>query len=81
MVFHPTPSTDGRRALLVALALIALDLLLAILMAARPVGASTFVLLLLMLALWLPIGYVLWRAWLCLSLAYWIDRNAITLAW
>ncbi len=81
MIFHPTPSTDGRRALLAGLLLIALDLLLAILMAARPVGASTFVLLLLVLALWLPIGYVLWRAWLCFSLSYWIDRNAITLAW
>lgn len=81
MIFRPTPSTDGRRALLAGALLIALDLLLAILMAARPVGASTFVLLLLVLALTLPIGYVLWRAWLCLSLSYWIDRNAVTLIW
>ncbi len=81
MVFHPTPSTDGRRALLIALALILLDLALTILMAARPIGASTFVLLLLVLVLWLPLSYVLWRAWLCLSLVYWIDRNSVTLAW
>jgi hypothetical protein len=81
MIFHPTPSTDGRRALLAGALLLALDLLLAILMAARPVGASTFVLLLLVLALGLPIGYVLWRAWLCFSLAYWVDRNAVTLIW
>lgn len=81
MIFRPASSTDGRRALLVGLLLIALDLLLAILMAARPVGASTFLLLLLVLALWLPISYTLWRAWLCLSLVYWIDRNAVTLAW
>ncbi|HSN75582.1 MAG TPA: PH domain-containing protein [Anaerolineae bacterium] len=81
MIFKPAPSTDGRRALLAGLVLIVLDLIAAILMAARPVGGSTFTLLLLVLALWLPLGYVLWRAWLCLSLAYWIDRNAITLAW
>jgi hypothetical protein len=81
MIFKPASSTDGRRALLAGLLLIALDLVVAILMAARPVGGSTFVLLLLVIALWLPMGYVLWRAWLCLSLAYWIDRNALTLAW
>jgi hypothetical protein len=81
MIFKPVPSTAGRRALLAGLLLIGLDMVVAILMAARPVGGSTFVLLLLVLALWAPIGYVLWRAWLCLSLAYWIDRNAVTLAW
>ena len=81
MIFKPAPSTDGRRALLAALLLIVLDLIVAILMVARPVGGATFLLLLLVLALWVPLGYVLWRAWLCLSLAYWIDRNALTLAW
>jgi hypothetical protein len=81
MIFKPVPSPDGRRALLAGCLLIVLDLVVAVLMAARPVGASTFILLLLVLALWAPVGYVLWRAWLCLSLVYWIDRNAITLAW
>lgn len=81
MIFKPAPSTDGRRALLAALLLLLLDFVVAIIMAARPVGGSTFLLLLVALALWLPIGYVLWRAWFCLSLSYWIDRNAITLAW
>lgn len=81
MIFQPAPFTDGRRALLAGLLLIALDLLVAVIMAARPVGVFTFLLLLLLLALWLPIGYVLWRAWVCLSLSYWIDRNAITLVW
>ena len=81
MIFNPASSTDGRRAVLAAVVLIVLDLVLAYLMAARPVGGSTFIFLLLVLALWLPIGYVLWRAWACLSLAYWIDRNAVTLAW
>lgn len=81
MIFKPATFSDGRRALLAASLLIVLDLAVAILMAARPVGASTFLLLLVILLLWLPIGYLLWRAWFCLSLAYWIDRNAITLAW
>lgn len=81
MIFKPAPSTDGRRALLATLLLIVLDLLLAVVMFARPVGGATFLLLLLILALWLPIGYLLWRAWVCLSLTYWIDRNAVTVAW
>ena len=81
MIFKPASSTDGRRALLAALLLIVLDLLLVVIMFARPVGGATFLLLLLVMALWVPLGYVLWRAWLCLSLAYWIDRNALTLAW
>jgi hypothetical protein len=81
MIFKPASSTEGRRALLAGLLLLLLDLVVAISMAALPVGASTFVLLLLVLALWVPLGYVLWRAWLCLTLAYWIDRNALTLAW
>lgn len=81
MIFKPASSTHGRRALLAALLLLILDLIVVALMVARPVSGSTFVLLLLALALWLPLGYVLWRAWLCLSLVYWIDRNALTLSW
>lgn len=81
MIFKPAPSPDGRRALLAGLLLITLDLLVAVLMAALPVGVFTTLLLALVLALLLPIGYVLWRAWACLSLSYWIDRNAITLDW
>jgi hypothetical protein len=81
MIFKPASFTDGRRAVLAAGVLIVLDLVLAYLMAARPVGGSTFIFLLMVLALWLPIGYVLWRAWACRTLVYWIDRNAVTLAW
>lgn len=81
MVLKPASFPDGRRALVAALALIGLDLVLIALMVARPVGGATFLLLLLALALWLPILYLLWRAWVCFSLAYWIDRNALTLAW
>lgn len=81
MTFKPAPFTDGRRAVAAGLLLLVLDLILAAVMFARPVGGLSFFLLLAVLALWLPIGYLLWRAWACLSLAYWIDRNAITLAW
>lgn len=81
MIFRPAPFTDGRRALLAGILLILLDLVLAAVMFARPVRGSTFVLLLVVLALWLPAGYLLWRAWACLSLVYWVDRNAVTLAW
>lgn len=81
MVFKSSPATDGRRALLTAAALIGVNLLIALLTLALPVGGFTFILLLLFLLLWLPIAYVLWRAWASLSLAYWVDRNALTLAW
>lgn len=81
MTFKPAPFSDGRRALAAGLLLLVLDLIAAAAMFARPVGGSSFLILLLVLALWLPIAYLFWRAWVCLSLTYWIDRNAITLAW
>ena len=81
MIFKPTPFPDGKRALIATGLLIALDLLLALLVYLIPVGTLPFLLLLLGILLWVPIAYVAWRAWACLSLAYRIDRNAVTLSW
>ena len=81
MIFKPAPFPDGKRALIATGVLIALDLLLALLAYLLPVGTLPFLLLVLVILLWVPIAYVAWRAWACLSLAYRIDRNAVTLSW
>ncbi len=81
MIFKPTPFPDGKRALIATGLLIALDLLLALIALLIPVGTWPFLLLVAVILLWVPIGYVAWRAWACLSLSYQIDRNAVTLSW
>ena len=78
MIFKPTPFPDGKRALIATGLLIALDLLLALVAYLIPVGTAPFLLLVAVILLWVPIGYVTWRAWACLSLSYQIDRNAVT---
>jgi hypothetical protein len=81
MTFKPAPFADGRRGLAALLLLLLADAVLMWIMLALPTGGLAFVVLLLALALWVPILYVGWRTWLCLSVAYWIDRNAVTIAW
>ena len=81
MIFKPAPFPDGKRALIATGLLIGLDLLLALVAYLIPVGTLPFLLLVAVILLWVPITYVAWRGWACLSLAYRIDRNAITLTW
>ena len=81
MTFAPAASPDGRRALLALGALLLVEALVAWIALSRPPSALTFFLLLVGLALLGLILYLAWRAWLCLSLAYWVDRNAITIVW
>lgn len=81
MTFDPAPSRDGWRALGVGLALAVLDSLIVILILNRSIDGVSFLLLIAALALLFPIAYLSWRAWACLSLSYWIDRNAVTVVW
>lgn len=81
MTFKPAPFADARRALAAAGVLLAINLLLLVVFFAKPVAGSTFFLFVVSLLLWLPILYLLWRAWVCFSLAYWIDRNAVTVVY
>ncbi len=81
MTFKPVPFADGRRGLAALLLLLLAEALVLGIAWALPTGGLAFVVLLLALALWVPIAYVGWRTWLCLSLAYWVDRNAVTIAW
>jgi len=61
--------------------LLVVNLLLLIVFFAKPVAGSTFFLFVISLLLWLPILYLAWRAWASFTLAYWIDRNAITVVY
>lgn len=81
MIFKPASFPDGKRALIATGLLVALDLLLALLAYLVPVGTLPFLLLVAVILLWVPMAYVAWRAWACLSLAYRIDRNAVTIVW
>ncbi|MEA3337862.1 MAG: hypothetical protein U9R25_18370 [Chloroflexota bacterium] len=81
MTFEPAPFPDGRRALLALAVLGALALLLLWRLFSRPPDGFSFVLLVVILGLLIPIAYLAWRAWACRSLSYWIDRNAVTVAW
>lgn len=81
MTFAPAPFLDGRRGLITAGILLLVSLLLGLLMLALPVSAFSFLLLIILLALLALAAYIGWRVWLCLTLAYWIDRNAVTIAW
>lgn len=81
MTFAPAASPDGRRALLALCGLLVIEALLVWIALSRPPSALTFMLLLIGLALLGLILYLAWRAWVCLSLAYWVDRNAITIVW
>lgn len=81
MTFQPAPFLEGRRAALATGLLLLVNLLLLVVFFAKPVAGSTFFLFVLGLLLWLPILYLAWRAWACLTLAYWVDRNAITVVY
>lgn len=81
MIFKPAPSADGRRAVMATALLVTLDLLLVLIAYLVPVGPFPFLVLVLAILIWAPIAYTAWRAWVCLSLRYQIDRNAVTLVW
>lgn len=81
MIFRPAPFPDGRRGLLSIAVLLLVSVALGVLMAVRPIDLFSFLLLVILLAVLGFTAYVAWRTWLCLSLAYWVDRNAVTVAW
>lgn len=81
MTFAPAPFIDGRRALMTAGGLLLAGILFGLLILVLPVSAFSFLLLIILLSLLALAIYIAWRAWLCLTLAYWVDRNAITIAW
>lgn len=81
MTFDPAPGVEGRRGLMVTAALLLMETILVVLGFSLTVGAAPFLILMVALVLLIPLSYVAWRTWLCLSLSYWLDRNAVTIAW
>lgn len=57
------------------------EVLLLALLLSLPISGWSFLLIVLALGLLALILYLVWRAWICLSLQYWIDRNAVTVVW
>ena len=81
MIFKPAAFSDGWRGLLITVLLLLVEAGLIWLALSLPVGGLAFLCLLAGLGLMAPLLYLAWRAWLCFSLSYWIDRNAVTAAW
>ncbi|MCS6843847.1 MAG: PH domain-containing protein [Caldilineales bacterium] len=81
MIFRAAPFPARRRGLLTLAGLLLLVGLLLWLALTLPVSGLSFALLLASLALGALWLYLAWRAWACLSLGYWLDRNAVTVAW
>ena len=81
MIFKPAPCNEGRRGLVTTLTLLLVDLGLIGLIAVRPVDGWSFLALLILLVMLAYTAYAAWRTWCCWSLVYWIDRNAVTVAW
>lgn len=81
MTFKPAPFAAVRRGLLTLAALALGEGLLLALLAVLPVGGLAFFVVMVALGWLALIVYLAWRAWGCLSLQYWIDRNAVMVAW
>jgi hypothetical protein len=81
MTFKPAPFAAAQRGLLTLAALALGEALLLLGLLALPTSGFTFLLLVLALGLLVVILFLSWRAWVCLSLQYWIDRNAVTVVW
>lgn len=81
MTFKAAPFSASRRGLISLAVLLLIEASLLWLLLSAPVSGYSFLLLLTTLALGGLILYLAWRAWACLSLSYWIDRNALTVAW
>lgn len=81
MTFKPVPFAAARRGLITLAALALGEALLLLLVLALPVSGFAFLLVVLALGLLAVILFLGWRTWACLSLQYWIDRNAVTVAW
>lgn len=81
MRFEPLPCDQAARGAIVAVVLLALSLALCVGALFLPVSGTTFFLVVGGVAIGIVAAYVAYRTLLCHTLTYWIDRNAITIAW
>lgn len=81
MKFKPLPAADRWHGLLLSAGLALVAVGCARLVVARPVDGLSYVLSLLVFGLFAAIGYLTYRTVSAFSMCYWVDRNAVTLAW
>lgn len=81
MVFKAISSTSHWEGMAVSLWVILIDILLLIWILQRPVDWIKFGLIVLLLASLPLLAHFLYRTWSIMTLEYWVDRNAITIAW
>ncbi len=81
MSFQPLPDSHRRYGVLATLGLLGVAIWLLINLPGRPVDGFSFVLALTGLILLGLAGYIAYRTWSAFTLAYWVDRDAVTLAW
>ncbi|MCS7219912.1 MAG: DUF1648 domain-containing protein [Anaerolineae bacterium] len=81
MSFDPLPCPQTRQ----ALALCGVLLLLAVGLLGSafvlPFGGGSFALAMLAMGTITASAYLLYRTWMCMTLAYWIDRDGVTVVW
>jgi hypothetical protein len=81
MTFKPFSRPDRWYALLISLGMLALDVLLVRLILTRSVDGFSFLLVLWVLGSLLIAGYLFNRTIGAFTLAYWVDRDGVTLVW
>ncbi len=81
MTFKPFPSSDRWYGLLAILGLLGLDVLAVRAVTARPVDGESFLLVLWVLGSLLAVIYLGYRTVGAFTLAYWVDRDGVTLVW
>ncbi len=81
MIFKPLSSPDRWYGLLAILGLLGLDVLVVRAVLARPVDGGSFLMVLWVLGSVLVIGYLAYRTIGAFTLAYRVDRDAVTLVW
>lgn len=81
MVFNASNGRERWEGLVVCGWIVLIDILLFLWMVRRPIDLTKFLLILLLvlsIPLLLHVGY---RTWIASTLAYWVDRNAVTIRW
>lgn len=81
MSFEPLPDSRCRYGVLATLGLLGAAIWLLISLPGRPVDGLSFLLALTGLVLLGVAGYIAYRTWCASTLAYWVDRDAVTLVW
>lgn len=81
MVFKATPVPSRWAGLYLCLGIGFMDLIVLILMLARPIDWLKFTLGVLLLATLPLLVHLIYRTWSLFTLEYWVDRNAITISW